>query len=160
MNVNLGVKLTLKSLLRKIAFKKNKKQFYFGHLLTLTAGATIYLLFREKSLLMFDWLDIYFSFIDIEALRNSVKDLRPFLPEWFLFSLPDGLWIFSFVSILMFTWDNIITRHNFLWIIGVPILAIFSELGQINNFIPGTFDTIDLLFYIFGLLIPIFLFKK
>ena len=77
-----------------ISFKKNKNQFYFGHILTLTAGASIYLLFREKSLLMFDWLDIYFSFIDIEALRNSIKDLRPFLPEWFLYSLPDGLWVF------------------------------------------------------------------
>jgi hypothetical protein len=109
---------------------------------------------------MFDWLDIYFSFIDIDALRNSFKDLRPFLPEWFLFSLPDGLWVFSFVSILMLTWDNIITRHNFLWIIGVPILVIFSELGQINNFVPGTFDIIDLLFYIFGFLVPLFLFKK
>lgn len=147
-------------MLVKIAFKKNKNQFCFGHILTLTVGASIYLLFREKSLLMFDWLDIYFSFIDIDALRNSFKDLRPFLPEWFLFSLPDGLWVFSFVSILMLTWDNIITRHNFLWIIGVPILAIFSELGQINNFVPGTFDIIDLLFYIFGFLVPLFLFKK
>ena len=64
-------------MLFKSAFTKNKKQFYFGHLLTLTAGAVIYLLF-EKSLLMFEWLDIYFSFIDVDALRGSVKDIRPF----------------------------------------------------------------------------------
>ena len=43
---------------------------------------------------------------------------------------------------------------------GVPIVAIISELGQINNFIPGTFDKVDLIFYFLGTIAPILLFKK
>jgi len=42
----------------------------------------------------------------------------------------------------------------------VPIIAVFSEIGQAFNIVPGTFDIIDLTFYLTGATAPIILFTN
>lgn len=82
------------------------------------------------------------------------------LPDWFLFSLPDGLWIFSYTSLVLLIWRNKINRENFFWIAIIPILIILSELGQLFNIVPGTFDLIDVLLYSLGAILPILIFTE
>lgn len=137
-----------------------KKQFIFGHIITLLIGGLIYVLFRSSSLLMFSW----YKNIGLDGVLNGLrKSTIPFaenIPEWILFSLPDGLWIFSYVCLILFIWKNSVSLKNLFWILIIPILAIGSELGQFFGLITGTFDLTDLLLYIFGMTLPFIFFKK
>lgn len=42
----------------------------------------------------------------------------------------------------------------------IPIIAIISEFGQLLGIISGTFDSIDLLFYFLGSILPLIIFKN
>ena len=90
-----------------------KKQLIFGHIATLLIGGLIYLLFRTSSLKMFGW----YKTIGLGEFTNGLRKLTiPFadkIPDWILFSLPDGLWIFSYVSLVLFIWNNSISRPSF-----------------------------------------------
>tara|TARA_R110001606_G_scaffold370990_2_gene527654 strand:+ start:715 stop:1158 length:444 start_codon:yes stop_codon:yes gene_type:complete len=137
-----------------------KKQLIFGHIATLLIGGLIYLLFRTSSLKMFGW----YKTIGLGEFTNGLRKLTiPFadkIPDWILFSLPDGLWIFSYVSLVLFIWNNSISKNNLFWILIIPILAICSEIGQLLGFVQGVFDVTDLLLYLLGMTLPFIFFKK
>lgn len=128
-------------------------------ILTLIWGGAIYLLFREKNLLMFKWI----SYLKLEYLITDIRG-APFLkfkiPNWALYSLPDGLWLFSFTSTILLIWKNKINSHNIIWLTLIPLIAIVSELGQAIHVINGTFDYFDLLSYLSGSLISFLLFSS
>lgn len=52
-------------------------------------------------------------------------------------------------------WNFRINTSSLFWISVVPLVAIFSELGQLFHMVPGTFDTSDLLFYCIGMILPL-----
>ena len=131
-----------------------KKQLIFGHIITLLIGGLIYVLFRTSSLLMFSWYKTIGLGGILKGLRKST------IPEWILFSLPDGLWIFSYVSLILLIWKNSVSLKNIFWILIIPILAIGSELGQFFGVLTGTFDLTDLMLYIFGMTLPFIFFKQ
>lgn len=137
-----------------------KKQLIFGSFLTLFCGGLIYVLFRTETLTMFDW----YKTIGLENQTNELRRLTiPFaeeLPEWMLFSLPDGLWLFSYVCLLLAIWQNTVSAMNAIWMLLIPMLAIASEIGQLFGLVDGTFDVIDLLFYLLGMALPFILFTK
>jgi hypothetical protein len=142
------------------AIKKMKRQIIIGHFLTLLFGGLVYISFRQDTLKMFDW----FGRVDhselVSRLRMFTLPLADFLPNWFLYSLPDGLWLFSYLSILLVVWNNEISKHNAYWLLSVPTIAIVSEIGQWFGIVPGTFDVFDLLFYLAGTVFPILLFTN
>lgn len=117
-------------------------------------GGIIYLAFRSESLLMFTWAKKLGLESQIEHLRII---MQPYYPssEWMLFSLPDGLWVLSYVIMMSAVWKFQIREH---WIlIGlIPAIAICSELLQAIGVFPGTFDVSDLLTYIGSFLIGVF----
>ena len=87
------------------------------------------------------------------GLKEAISYLRLFtlpfydnLPDWFLYSLPDGIWLFSYLSVLLLIWDNKISKHNIHWVLLIPSIAIFSEIGQLFEIVSGTFDITDLVF--------------
>jgi len=137
-----------------------KKQLFFGHVLTLIIGGLIYILFRTDSLVMFKWFATLSLDKPIEYLRDSTLPFKDQLPDWFLFSLPDGLWIFSIISFILLIWGNNINKQNLVWIFTIPFIAIASEIGQLFSIVPGTFDAIDLAFYITGAVFPIKIFTN
>ena len=136
------------------------RQINIGFLFTLLFGGFIYILFRQDSLKMFSWFESV-------NLSNSISELRLFtlplsfhLPDWFLYSLPDGLWLFSYISLLLLIWGNVISKQNIHWVLLVPLIAIFSEIGQLIKLVPGTFDIVDLGFYLSGTILPILIFAN
>tara|TARA_B100001939_G_scaffold172312_1_gene148506 strand:+ start:6960 stop:7409 length:450 start_codon:yes stop_codon:yes gene_type:complete len=137
-----------------------KKQIIFGHLLTLFLGGFIYILFRQDNLKMFQWFDAVNMSGIIKNVRTHSTQIVGLLPEWFLYSLPDGLWMFSYISILLVIWNNKVNKNNIYWILVVPIVAILCEFGQLFKFIPGTFDKFDIIFYILGVFIPILIYTN
>lgn len=111
-------------------------------------GVIIYLLWREGLLIhrVITWLGLD---LITNPLRSFASDL--YLPEWIRFSLPDGLWVTSYI-LIMSAQD---IPHKILWISIIPLVGFISELLQIVHFMPGTFDFIDLFFYIIPLIIYI-----
>jgi len=109
---------------------------------------------------MFSWFDIIKISGMISELRILTIPLSEQLPDWFLYALPDGLWLFSCITVLLIVWGNVISKHNIFWIVLMPLVAIFSEIGQFIKIVPGTFDFIDLIFYTLGSSLPIFMFAN
>jgi len=137
-----------------------KRQLLLGHIISLLIGGLIYIFFRVTTLKMFGW----YSSIGLERFIKNIRKLTLHftsqVPEWILYSLPDGLWIFSYICLMLLIWHNNISSKNAFWVLAIPTLAICSEIGQSLNFVPGTFDFFDLLSYIFGMTLPFIFFNK
>ena len=116
-------------------------------------GSTIYVLFREKTLLMFDWFSyLKLNFI-IDSLRNNFYGYRTYIPKSILFSLPDALWVYSFTMFLSIYFKNRILLSI------IFIGSITTEISQLW-FVIGTFDIYDVI-YMFALyLVAMYFIKK
>ena len=97
-----------------LKYKANKTIFTIIHFLSpLLIVGLLYILFRSTDLRMFKW----FSFIGLDELihlaRETAFPLQKLLPVWTYYSLPDGLWVYSFSSTLIF-WNGKLTFWLFL----------------------------------------------
>lgn len=122
-------------------------------------GGLIYTLFRSTSLRMFRWFSMFGLNQFIELLRNDISNYGLYIPDFFIYSLPDGLWIYSFTSALIIINDYSWNAYKY-WIILPFFLGIGSELLQILKVVSGTFDVSDLLIYFTGILLSILLLNK
>ena len=108
-------------------------------------GTTIYLLFRTPSLLAFRWVEAIGVDGPVMVLRKCTSDVQ--LPAWILYSLPDGIWVYATTAWMLIIWRGAISWP---WVsIGV-LLAIASELGQTVGVVRGTYQSLDILFYLGG----------
>ena len=116
-------------------------------------GSMIYILFREKELLMFNWFNyLKLNFI-IDFLRNNFYEYRIYIPKSILFSLPDALWVYSFTMFLSIYFKNRIILS------AIFVGSIITEILQLW-FVIGTFDIYDVI-YMFALyLIAMYFIKK
>ena len=124
------------------------------------AGSFIYISFRSTTLRMFRWFDMFGISRLIEGIRHFTLAFIGNLPDWLVFSLPNGLWLFSYITLILYIWGNHISNKNIFWVALLPLIALFSEFGQLVNLIPGTYDAIDVVLYIVGLIMPILFFKS
>lgn len=123
--------------------------------LPIISGGFIYIIFRTEKLIMFRW----FEFLNLSDGIYFIKKLKNIysFPSWFIYNLPDGLWIFSYTSISLEIWKHSITKQNIFWIFSIPFIAVLSEILQFFIIIPGTFDFIDILFYLSGIFFAYFI---
>lgn len=133
---------------------------YLYSISPLLIGGLIYISFRVESLRMFSWFNSISLSEVIIRIRNYTLNYDFLIPDWVKFSLPDGLWLFSFTSLTLITWKSEINSSNLFWLIGLPIIALLSEIGQSISIIPGTFDWIDIAMYLFGFMLPFIINKK
>lgn len=140
--------------------RKNNNKLMLIASFSLATGVFIYASFRSKSLLFFDWFEkINLSFIILQ-IRRTFFVYKDFLPNWFLFSLPNGLYTFSYTTFMIALWGNESGKIRYIWFFIIPFVMICSEFGQSIGFIKGYFDFTDLIFYILGTISPLFLFSK
>jgi len=136
------------------------RKLTFLSIFSILFGGFIYIAFRSSSIILFNWMD-YIVLIDpIENLRIVTLPYKEYLPDWFLYSLPDGLWMFSYSCIVLVIWKRKITKYSLLWLLSLPVISILFEVLQYYHYINGTFDVIDIIFFIFGALLPILINKK
>jgi len=121
-------------------------------------GGCVYTIFREKSLLMFKWFNLLGISKQIDYLRVYFSEIN--IPNWILFNYPDGVWIYSFVSLMLIVWENEESSLKKFWYMIVPILGICAEIGQYINIVPGTFDILDLFFCLIGTILPFILISR
>ncbi|OJJ22503.1 hypothetical protein BKI52_07430 [marine bacterium AO1-C] len=137
------------------------QRLLLGCIISLLGGGLIYLGFRSDTLILFDWI----SFIGldhlIERLRFYTLPYAKYIPEWILFSLPDGLWMFSYGCGICYLWRNKQSKQPHWWISLIALFILSVEILQLLQITPGTFDPLDLVFYLLGALLPlVFLIQK
>jgi hypothetical protein len=101
-------------------------------------GSAIYLMFRDSNILAFRLFDVLGV-----SLPNRFDPGRVVNPV--LCSLPDGLWVFAFASWMRLIWS----RHGF-WCNLPACIALGSEIGQLFQVVPCTFDVLYVMFYSLG----------
>ena len=130
----------------------NKKYIFFEVLLPLFLAAVLYLLLRPVDTVIYKIAALFGADDFINVIRESVN-VSDF-PEWFVYSLPGGLWLLSFQNTI--TW---IKRFRGRWLIHSVLLASLSGIGlellQVLNVTDGVFDWVDVLFYCFATLLSL-----
>jgi hypothetical protein len=127
------------------------RHFTLNVLLPIIAGGLIYLCWRDPNLLMFRWISALGLQTVVGHLRLAVSVNPGTLPHWFLYSLPDGLWVYALTAIMVQIWrESVKTWPRLFWISLGLVIGAGSELGQLAGVVPGTFDLFDLCFSIFA----------
>jgi len=124
--------------------KKKYVYFLIHILLPILLGGFIYILLRSSSLLMFQWFESIGILEIVLSFRNISIGLKTSVPSWFYYSLPDGLWVYSFTTaILLFGNDFKNIKY---WLFIPLVLGPLVEISQFFKLFPGTFDLTDLFF--------------
>lgn len=127
-------------------------------LLPIFIGGLIYIVSRSKSLKMFDWFEKINLSNEVSIIRDYFSNVE--LPNWIIYNLPDFLWVFSFTSFLFIIWNKKIEKENLFYLLFPMGIGVLSEFGQLFYIINGTFDKVDILFYVFGGLSSIYIISK
>jgi hypothetical protein len=118
-------------------------------------GSLIYIAYRPKSLLVFNWLNALQLSWFVSIIRNFLGVIHA--PYFILYSLPDGLWVYSFSYCCFLIWNNKLSSYQaFFWIFLPFCIGIGSEFLQLFNIIQGTFSISDIIAYIGALSLIIF----
>ena len=133
--------------------KSKKKILTLFTIIPLVSGIIIYLFFRKSNIILFDWL----LFSELKDSFNYLKITSNDIPDWFIYFLPDFLWMFSFTSLMIYIWQKEITYFNLLWIFIPLLFAILFELFQKFKIFKGTYDNLDILSYVTGNILSILL---
>lgn len=108
---------------------------------------------------MFIWFEAFGLSNLIKESRIDLLPIKNHLPKWTYFSLPDGLWMYSFTSALIIYWegefDNL--KH---WLLIPFFLGVVVEIFQAFKITKGTFDVFDLLFSLSGFLLSLYILKN
>ena len=106
---------------------------------------------REKSLLMFDWFQKL-------GINNEIDTFRGFVNSdgiygWVKNSLPDGLWLFAYMFLVDAIWNGSKSISSYIFIYSLPFFALLSEFLQYFGWVPGVFDWIDVVSYLFAIVL-------
>lgn len=123
---------------------------YLKHvILPILFGGIIYVCFRTKRLILFDWLDFVGLNQIVDIIRDYSTPIAAYLPEQFIYSLPAGLWLYSFISFNILTWKKVNNGIRILWFWIPIIISILSEIFQYNGLLRGTYSNTDIVYYVF-----------
>lgn len=128
--------------------------------LSLLAGGLLYLCFRPESLTMFAWVKLVGLYPSVSELRMQGASIAPMLPDWLIFSAPNGLWVFSFGALMVTLWGTARFSVAFTWVIALWVVGITSEVMQLFSIVSGVYDLADILAYTAGLVGVIVFIKK
>ena len=117
----------------------------------LIIGGLIYVGFRDKSLLMFDWFEQLGISGEVDAFRGFVNSEGVY--GWVKNSLPDGLWLFAYMFLVDAIWNGSMSICSYIFIYSLPVFALLSEFLQYFGLFPGVFDWIDVACYSFAILL-------
>lgn len=123
--------------------------------LAISLGGIIYIYLRPSEYIFFNWirdvgLDNWFI-----SVRYKSFSQRLFIPEWFVYSLPNGLWAFAYALLITSIWSGSRAWLKYFWMASIPVLVLGYEVLQYAGTIPGTFCMMDVAFGMAGLTLGI-----
>lgn len=126
---------------------KRKLRPAFIYILPVSAlllGGCIYILLRPETYGLVQWIISLGGPGDISS--GLFSQYAPYFPDWFIYTLPNGLWAYSFSFLMWWLWSG---RERsvlkYAWLASVPLLIFGFEISQYVGFIPGTFSIPDLI---------------
>jgi len=122
----------------------------------LLLGGIIYILFRTSEPIFFKWISGAGTDSWLYLVRHRSVSLSQFLPEWIVFSLPDGLWAFAYALLITVIWAGSKSQIKIFWMASIPVLVLGFEILQFTGTLPGVFCMQDMAFGIAGMIIGIF----
>jgi hypothetical protein len=139
---------------------RTAKMILIHSILPIILGGLLYILIRPSNLLMFKWFEV----IKLTGLFEHIRTvLHPFVvsfPPFIYNSLPDGLWVYSITVCLGLMWlQGTKWERGFFYSAG-PIMGFVIEIGQLYNFVPGTFDVTDFVFVLVASIAAVLLVEK
>jgi len=120
-------------------------------------GGIIYIFLRPSEHVFFGWIRSIGLGHWLNLFRESSISSSQLLPEWIVYSLPNGLWAFAYALLITIIWKDSKSWLRYLWFISIPVLVIGYEVLQYASIIPGTFSTQDIVFGMGGLILGIIL---
>ena len=128
--------------------------------LILFFGGTIYVFFRSDKIYFIEWL----LSLKIGPFLNDARTITlvysNYLPHWFLFSLPDALWMLSLALLVLNFWKNESYQILITWVILILFIALLLEFAQYFNLMKGTFDWTDIFCYFIATILILFKLKS
>ena len=118
----------------------------------LTLGILIYLLYRSRKLFYYNFIHLFNINGYIVLARESAHIYRPLFPTWVIYSLPDGLWIFSVGSLILLCRNRYFL--HLIWFLFIYLLTILQEYLQKffggHGTAVGTFDKTDIVAFTYA----------
>lgn len=125
--------------------------------LAVLLGGSIYIFLRPSEIVFFDWVRA----IGLESLIDS--EIGPLshqvFPDWFVYSLPDGLWAFAYACLIIWIWSGTRSWIRNIWILSIPLSIVTFEGLQYLGIIRGTPCAQDLLAGLLGIFLAIVMSK-
>jgi hypothetical protein len=123
----------------------------------LVLGGTIYILFYTSQPVFFNWIRAAGMNNWLSLARHYSLSASSDLPQWIIYSLPDGLWAFAYAVLITGIWIRNHSGLKYFWMSTIPVLIIGLELLQYTGMVRGTFSFQDIAFEISGLLFGIYI---
>ncbi|MDR3723608.1 MAG: hypothetical protein P4K83_03875 [Terracidiphilus sp.] len=130
--------------------KRAPYTFLFANvILPVLTGGGIYSLWRSKALLVFTWYRWVGLNGPMLSLRAYLAGVKHLIPGFILYSLPDGLWVYAFTSLMGCIWfRDPRSSAKLFWTLLPVSMAVVAEIGQGFRLVPGTFDWADMFSYL------------
>ena len=141
--------------MRKVFLEKRSLNKIFIVLSSFALAVIIYLLFRSRKLFYYQIVEMMNLDPHVRSIRKIVWVYRKYIPNWVIYSLPDGLWLFSMgVSILhnRVFYKKAQNIFNIIFVVMVGIEIFQGIFGGHGTFI-GTFDGADVICYTIGYIV-------
>lgn len=120
-------------------------------LVSLLLGCIIYLSFRTTDFLIYHWIGLKTDAGWIRSWQAAVSNYPTC--DFIKFSLPDGLWLYSYLTLTELIWDKHNGTEKKIFLTSIPLLAIMTEMLQFLHIYPGTGDWMDVFAYILAILL-------
>lgn len=121
----------------EVFLKSIHKIKFWDCIFPLSVSLLIYLLFRTENTIINQLTLSYFSFTSFSS-NVSIAD-------WVIYNLPGALWLFAFLSIL------VKKNEKSIFFCLIPLGgALAIEMLQYFSITDGTYDLIDVVFYLFA----------
>lgn len=122
------------------------KRLYSFVALALFISLFIYLFYRSEKTVVNQFVALLLSKETFAFVRSSINQELP-LNQSIVFSLPGGLWVFCTTVLARNLFFNI--RHHHIPLADMPVsFAIALELCQLAHLTNGTFDFLDIAYFI------------
>jgi hypothetical protein len=128
--------------------RKNIIFSLFSILLPIFLSGTIYLFFRTSETVIYQLFQDLFHSSILVNIRSYLQVNSSFIPDWFIYSLPGGLWVFAFANFcyLLLNKETKAYYKSILFLLFGIVTSL--ELLQLYNVTDGSFDLMDILFYL------------
>jgi len=117
-----------------------KRNYCLLSITSLVIGIGIYVLFRNSEMLLFQWAP------KLKFINSIYMPIEySIISSMFLFNLSDALWFLSGILFIRYLWFYKI-KEMLIYLLCFYLVGIIFEISQLSRNIPGTFDTLDLVF--------------